>query len=47
MTQRARLPDRYRIRSVQNGRILSIGQSGSTLKELFGALKCVYCEVMR
>ena len=41
-----RLPGLYRIRSVQTGRILSIGQTGRTLKERMGALKGVYGEVM-
>jgi hypothetical protein len=41
-----RLPGLYRIRSVQTGRILYIGQTGRTLKERMGALKGVYGEVM-
>ena len=41
-----RLPGLYRIRSVQTGRILYIGQTGRTLKERLGALNGVYGEVM-
>ena len=41
-----RLAGLYRIRSVQTGRILYIGQTGRTLKERMGALKGVYGEVM-
>ena len=42
----SRLPGLYRIRSVQTGRILYIGQTGRSLKERMGALKGVYGEVM-
>jgi hypothetical protein len=41
-----RLPGLYRIRSVETGRILYIGQTGRTLKERLGALSGVYGEVM-
>ncbi len=41
-----RLPGLYRIRSVQTGRMLYVGQTGRTLKERLGALKGVYGELM-
>ncbi len=40
------LPGLYRIRSVETGRILYIGQTGRSLKERLGALKGVYGDVM-
>ncbi len=40
------LPGLYRIRSVETGRMLYVGQTGRTLKERLGALKGVYGELM-
>jgi hypothetical protein len=40
------LPGLYRIRSVETGRTLYIGQTGRSLKERMGALKGVYGDVM-
>jgi hypothetical protein len=37
-----RLPGLYRIRSVETGHMLYVGQTGRTLKERLGALKGVY-----
>ena len=42
----ARLPGLYRIRSVETGRILYIGQTGRTLRERLGALGGVYGDVI-
>ncbi len=39
-------PGLYRIRSVQTGRMLYVGQTGRTLRERLGALKGVYAEEM-
>jgi hypothetical protein len=36
------LPGLYRIRSVETGRILYVGQTGRTLRERLGALKGIY-----
>jgi len=41
-----RLPGLYRIRSVETGRMLYVGQTGRTLRERLGALKGVYGELM-
>ena len=41
-----KLPGLYRIRSVETGRILYIGQTGRSLKERMGALKGVYGDEM-
>jgi hypothetical protein len=40
------LPGLYRIRSVETGRIVYIGQTGRSLRERMGALKGVYGDVM-
>jgi hypothetical protein len=42
MSRWPKLPGLYRIRSVETGRILYIGQTGRSLKERMGALKGVY-----
>jgi hypothetical protein len=41
-----REPGLYRIRSVETGRLLYIGQTGRTLRERLGALRGVYGELM-
>ena len=41
-----KLPGLYRIRSVETGRILYIGQTGRSLRERMGALKGVYGDEM-